>query len=176
MHSCSFRLVYCSYIFNNPKCFLLLKNLHTYTFPPFLSSPVALQRWIPRADRGDEQAEAEQGIDPFRSFLFVSAVFCNIGPQLPVMPADCCVFIDRTSQPTGRRGVRCWCPARTSSCWSSASGTSLCHGRGPTSMSSGLTSSGWVIAHAVHPVVSSVRAVVWTISDCLARASTLKHS
>lgn len=111
-----------------------------HIFLPVSSAPVALQRRIPGADRGDEQAEAEQGTDSFRSLL---RVVLSRGPSLTVP------FRGRSSRPTGRKGARCWCPARTSSCWSSASGTSPCHEKGPTSTSSGLTSSGWVTVQAV---------------------------
>lgn len=60
----------------------------------------------------------------------------------------------RTSQRTGRNGVRCWCLAGTSSCWSSASGTSLSPERGQTSTSSDPTSWGWVAAQTVHLTIS----------------------
>lgn len=42
-------------LFNNPAVNQLI---FLYFFP---SSSVALQRWIPGSNRGDEQAEAEQG-------------------------------------------------------------------------------------------------------------------
>lgn len=53
------------------------------------------------------------------------------------------VSAGRSSWPTGKSAGRCWCRAEISSCWSSASGTSPCLARDPTSMSSGPTSSGW---------------------------------
>lgn len=52
-------------LYSNPVMNLLLG--HTYI--PLSSAPVALQRRIPGADGGDEQAEAEQGTDCCRSLL-----------------------------------------------------------------------------------------------------------
>lgn len=55
------------YLIFNPVMNLLLGH----AFLPLSSALVALQRWIPGANRGDEQAEAEQGTDLFRSFTLV---------------------------------------------------------------------------------------------------------
>lgn len=76
---------------------------------------------------------------------------------------DYCPSIGRTSQHTGRSAVRCWCLAETSSCWSSAFGTSPYPERGPTSMSSGPTSSGWVTAQTVYLIISRDWLGLWVI-------------
>lgn len=112
----------------------------------FCSPPVALQRWIPRADRGDEQAQTEQGKDSFTGALFMSTLRTAyiFKPLVAVKLIDRCLSVGRSSQRTERSGVRCSCLAGTSSSWSSASGTSLDPERAPTSTNSGPTSLGWV--------------------------------
>lgn len=66
---------------------------------------------------------------------------------------------------TGNSAARCWCHAGISSCWSSAFGTSRCLARGPTSMSSAPTSSGWGTHQRVYLTVTGAGAFVidWTL-------------
>lgn len=111
---------------------------------------MALQRWISSSDRGDEQAQAEPGKKQF-NVLLVCQQQLSVDEKL----IDRCPCFGRTSQRTGRNGVRCWCLAETSSCWSSAFGTSLYPERGQTSTSSDPTSSGWVTADRVHLIICS---------------------
>lgn len=65
--------------------------------------------------------------------------------RLRAAAADVCHVDRRTSWSTGRRGGRCCCPAGTSCCWSSASGTSRCPETDPTSTSCAPTSWEWVM-------------------------------
>lgn len=56
-----------------------------HTFLPLSSASVALQRWIPSTNRGDEQAEAEQGTDFFRS---LSLFACHRWQGLALIQPD----------------------------------------------------------------------------------------
>lgn len=102
------------------------------------SAPLALLGRVPGPHGLHEQAEAEQG-----SARAGSAPPSRRPPRAapPAAAAAPALAVPRSTWTSARSAAACCCPAGTSCCWSSASGMSPCPARGPTSTSSGPTSS-----------------------------------